>query len=143
MSEQNRCPFCDTPGSAHPHPMSHVIIHYTCHERCGCFLINRRQQQMFLADEHQRREAQSDRIRALLRERSDRGDAHPLLVFGDEPLPDFKEGVPIRVADLLLQWPHTVPEKIERSFAQLMQTHVLLILIYLDSLSLYNLNIIK
>ena len=118
MNGQVQCPICQK-GGIYRRPVEQLPDWglYMC-GTCGYYYHHAMCTDTYLAPKN-RAEWQPDRLAALLKERDNKQLPRPILQFSDEEAPAIADGVPLRVRDLLSQWPQTVGERIDRAFCNI------------------------
>ena len=121
MTEQEKCPICNIGPLEEPELMNTAKYDVRCFSCaiCGEYVLDNLHRPPENATNTTRSEWHLDQLAALLGERNNKKLPRPFLQFSDKPVPEIPDAVPLRVADLLNQWPHSVAEQIDRAFCNL------------------------
>lgn len=110
----NKCPVCRTLGTHESLPHYPLLDRYIC-PRCGVFVIAGHHATMLRNSPG----FSAVKISALLRERTVHKGQPYLLVLDDTQGIAVPDVTPISMKELLLNWPHTVPERLRRALVNL------------------------
>ena len=112
--ESAECPVCRREARRGTVPGAHKAHCYDC-PSCGRYYLWDPDRIRFLNSDTEFGDDQPHHLRALLQERRLKKYPTPVLQFSTETYRDLPESVPMRVSDLLAEWPRTVAERIERA----------------------------
>lgn len=124
--DQNTCPLCQKVATS-TRDDKRDALYYQC-DKCGDFILSRDDLEDFLENEKKRLQCAAHKISSVLRERhlllaDVKHPSAPFLQFRERrKYPDIPGSNPIRVDEILADYPTTIPDRIHRSFCCLVRS---------------------
>lgn len=114
----SECPVCRCPAPHQSIPNYRNLEQYEC-RRCGQFVMAYEHARMLSIGIDLPSDDALERISPLLRERTIHKQQPYLLVIGGTSQNTVPNTTPISIEELLLSWPNTVPERLQRALLNL------------------------